>query len=410
MTTLGGVVGLDVMCPFDEHRTVFWCVVPVAWSHVTVGDSNRSHTIMPVLSWRSKRVGDKLNSAADNSSASVGTCAAPGALYRRQSRPRHSDAVAPIDTDCWVGTDRVADVDADSDAAPPRVASVAHEPPSDSTTSDDGGGRSTASRVLVSTRLPAIVHPISVTSSGRNVVRPHISADVIGLHVLVVDDESTNRRLCERMLKRLKCTVVCLEDGDEVLGELRRCGYLPRCESASNGGGAANLGCGDEVMPLSPSSGRASTVAEGAFRRVDVILMDIMMRRTNGVDVAVELRQMFRDAASAVIAASEGVNAPASSVLTSVSLCDSREDCDTSGSSADSGCSPTSTHKPSGSCAAAHLERCRLPPIVAMTGNTSLQNIETYKRAGFCHVLPKPFDVGGVQSALSLSTQGQRRA
>jgi CheY-like chemotaxis protein len=152
--------------------------------------------------------------------------------------------------------------------------------------------------------------------------------------------------------------VVCLEDGDKVLGELRRCGYLPRCESASNGAGAA----GDEVAaPNSPTSAGASGVSiAGAFRRVDVILMDIMMRRTNGVDVAVELRQMFRDAASAASAA-----APA-----------------------------------------ARPEWCRLPPIVAMTGNTSLQNIETYKRAGFCHVLPKPFDVGGVQSALSVCSGG----
>jgi hypothetical protein len=38
--------------------------------------------------------------------------------------------------------------------------------------------------------------------------------------------------------------------------------------------------------------------------------------------------------------------------------------------------------------------------MVAMTGNTSLQNIETYKNAGFCGVLAKPFDVVALQATL----------
>jgi CheY-like chemotaxis protein len=41
-----------------------------------------------------------------------------------------------------------------------------------------------------------------------------------------------------------------------------------------------------------------------------------------------------------------------------------------------------------------------MPPLVAMTANTSLANIETYKRAGFRRVLPKPFDVKAMVSVI----------
>ncbi len=67
-----------------------------------------------------------------------------------------------------------------------------------------------------------------------------------------------------------------------------------------------------------------------------------MMRRTNGVDVLVELRGKFN-----------GKN-----------------------------------------CASS------LPPVVAMTGNTSLSDLETYKAVGFVHVLGKPFDNDGLKAAL----------
>jgi CheY-like chemotaxis protein len=204
------------------------------------------------------------------------------------------------------------------------------------------------------TRLPAITRPNVVTRG----VSPRgdfngMLADVAGLHVVVVDDEATNRRLCERMLKRLKCTVVCLEDGDELLGELHRCGYLPPPDAPT--AAAADR---DAVVSFG-AGGAASACTSARFQRIDVILLDIMMRRTNGVDVAVDLRRSFRAAAAAL---------------------------------------------PSRDAGTARPPRFCLPPIVAMTGNTSLQNIDTYRRAGFCHVLPKPFDVGGVLSTLVTCT------
>jgi CheY-like chemotaxis protein len=173
--------------------------------------------------------------------------------------------------------------------------------------------------------------PRALVKSRSNRLGGRGTVVVDGLHILVVDDESTNRRLCDRMLTRLKCSVTCLEDGDEVLGELQRCCYCTDVSSAAE--------------PLPP------------FQRVDVILLDIMMRRSNGVDVAVELRRVFSSAAVS-----------------------------SSGAAA----------------VARHRDRRQLPPIVAMTGNTSLANIETYKRAGFCHVLPKPFDIAALQSTLEV--------
>jgi CheY-like chemotaxis protein len=67
--------------------------------------------------------------------------------------------------------------------------------------------------------------------------------------VLIVDDESANRRLCLRMLNKLGCTAEALEDGDQVLPRLLR-----------------------DAGDVSPYDSR---------QVFDMILMDIMMQRTN---------------------------------------------------------------------------------------------------------------------------------
>ena len=41
-----------------------------------------------------------------------------------------------------------------------------------------------------------------------------------------------------------------------------------------------------------------------------------------------------------------------------------------------------------------------LPPVVAMTGNTSLSDMLLYQSAGFAHLLGKPFDADGLCAAL----------
>lgn len=44
-----------------------------------------------------------------------------------------------------------------------------------------------------------------------------------------------------------------------------------------------------------------------------------------------------------------------------------------------------------------------LPPVLAMTANTSLADITNYKRAGFTNVLGKPFDMATLRSKLLLA-------
>ena len=60
----------------------------------------------------------------------------------------------------------------------------------------------------------------------------------LGLHVLLVDDENLNRRLGQRMLERLGCTCVPLEDGIDVLPVLALTNQLP--EGLARG----ECGCG----------------------------------------------------------------------------------------------------------------------------------------------------------------------
>jgi CheY-like chemotaxis protein len=165
---------------------------------------------------------------------------------------------------------------------------------------------------------------------------------------MIVDDEATNRRLVARMLQRLQCETVSLEDGDEIEAALLAAGYkyrgVPDYHSTSTSGPHGNnafssSGAATGEVDSTTDSSCASTVNQP----FDVILLDIMMRRTNGVDVLVDLRKKFEDATGSA-----------------------------------------------------------LPPVVAMTGNTSLNDMVTYKAAGFVHLLGKPFDNDALKAALKL--------
>ena len=134
---------------------------------------------------------------------------------------------------------------------------------------------------------------------------------------MVVDDERAVRRLCERMLTKLGCTCVLLEDGDEVAGALTSHGY--------------------SLLP----HGAASAKSPPNRREIDVILMDIMMARSNGVDIMLDL------------------------------------------------------HARSVKCGATPL-----PPVYAMTANTSVDDLCVYKEAGFAGVLGKPFSYEQLKSKL----------
>jgi CheY-like chemotaxis protein len=176
------------------------------------------------------------------------------------------------------------------------------------------------------------------------------------------------------------------------------------------------------------------------FQRFDVILLDIMMRRSNGVDVAVELRRRFGEVESAESSERGGSRSASSGGDGGGGATTSRSDGGMPRSASTAASAPgvgsdaarprSSKVRPrpeppadldfttssdatcsTGSAAPATArksvvghrrrgERSMLPPIVAMTGNTSLQDVETYRRAGFRHVLPKPFDIASLQALL----------
>ena len=208
--------------------------------------------------------------------------------------------------------------------------------------------------------------------------------DLGGLRVLVVDDEGTNRRLVQRMLVKLGCTVVSLEDGDEVEGCLLANGYLRRSAGGVRVDGRRVDGTGGDGSHASEAGpGRHSSsellVPVPCPPPFDAILLDIMMRRTNGVDVLVDLRQRFPDEAEV------------------------RRVADEAGAGAASGGSSDGV---SGSHGGAALRP--LPPVVAMTGNTSLSDMVTYESAGFVHLLGKPFDNDGLRVALKACVRSSR--
>jgi CheY-like chemotaxis protein len=153
--------------------------------------------------------------------------------------------------------------------------------------------------------------------------------------VLVVDDERAIRRLCQRMLERLGCTCVLLEDGDQVMDALLSSGYVPGFGSHSS----ISL-----TEPPLPSS----------FQPFHAVLMDIMMVRSNGVDVVVDVKSKF-------------------------------------------GATPTINIDMQPHGLSPHV----LPPFIAMTANTSLADITNYKRAGFVNVLGKPFDLSALRTKLA---------
>jgi CheY-like chemotaxis protein len=141
---------------------------------------------------------------------------------------------------------------------------------------------STKAADLASTALPAAA---SVTSAATGVSPLHVHAappladcraggrlpaapdgSTLGLHVLAVDDERSNRLIMKRMLDRLGCTCVVVTEGDEAITELQRTGQA----------GA----------PLGMAVPRG---LEGA-RPFDVVLMDVVMKRTDGVSTLLTMR------------------------------------------------------------------------------------------------------------------------
>lgn len=174
------------------------------------------------------------------------------------------------------------------------------------------------------------------------------------LHFLVVDDDATNRRLAARMLERLGCSCLLLEDGDFVPAALERTGQL---QPEGDMGASPIIGHEDR-SPLSlgdaddfvddedgegvDARGRAPTTPS-AFKRFDAILLDQVMVRSTGSEV----------------------------------------------------------------CALIRSRGCTVP-VFAMTANTSTADLQRYVSAGMSEfVVAKPFSIGTLRSVVEMIVEGK---
>jgi CheY-like chemotaxis protein len=158
-----------------------------------------------------------------------------------------------------------------------------------------GGAPVARTSAPLAARLSVSVHPHPSTTE-RSVIAALTTAKedrpFLGLHVLYADDEAVNRRLMGNLLNKLGCTYELLDDGDMVAPALQRSGQLiplpgpgtPHPLSPTVATHPAPLSADD------PSSEAASTDAAIAARRVDVVLLDIVMARSDGADVCAALR------------------------------------------------------------------------------------------------------------------------
>jgi CheY-like chemotaxis protein len=215
------------------------------------------------------------------------------------------------------------------------TAPISRESPEPSVASGNVASVGASNKFAVTSKLQPLLLPLSTASQLP-------SKELAGMRVLVVDDERAIRRLCQRMLERLGCTCVLLEDGDQVLNALLSSGYVPKDSPYSTTQTPANI----------------------TFQPFHAVLMDIMMVRSNGVDVVIDMRNSYD-------------NTPVPT--------------------------PSPSRTRAGSAdgfSLAPLSPYRLPPFIAMTANTSLADITNYKRAGFVNVLGKPFDLSALRSKL----------
>jgi CheY-like chemotaxis protein len=91
-------------------------------------------------------------------------------------------------------------------------------------------------------------------------------------HALVVDDDSTNRRIAKRMLEKIRVTSDVLDDGDMTAAALERTG---------------------QIQPLPPGPSQPPVPSTGLMtppRPYDFILMDIIMIRSLGYHVCHDLK------------------------------------------------------------------------------------------------------------------------
>jgi signal transduction histidine kinase/ActR/RegA family two-component response regulator len=70
-------------------------------------------------------------------------------------------------------------------------------------------------------RVPLAAHKGSAAHDGRTALSPHQPDALAGHHILVVEDNATNRLVIEALLLKLAIQVICVEDGQQALAALK---------------------------------------------------------------------------------------------------------------------------------------------------------------------------------------------
>ena len=106
---------------------------------------------------------------------------------------------------------------------------------------------------------------------------------VLSVHALYADDDATNRMLLTRMLRNIGGSVKAVDDGDKVAASLMRAGMLtlPHLDVLRTAGLPCNASLAYDL--LAPSNGPP----------FDVIILDIVMNRSDGAEVCTALRAVF---------------------------------------------------------------------------------------------------------------------
>lgn len=117
-----------------------------------------------------------------------------------------------------------------------------------------------------------------------------LPARLLGLHVLAADDDATNRRLIARMLALMGCSCEVVDDGDAVASALLRAGMLRAPEQL-----AALRAAGLPSRPVLTDADvcAAAESVHPTPRAFDVILLDVVMARTDGAAVCAALRTLL---------------------------------------------------------------------------------------------------------------------
>jgi signal transduction histidine kinase/CheY-like chemotaxis protein len=119
-------------------------------------------------------------------------------------------------------------------------------------------GRARAQTAASLSCLPAALPASLPAASAVEATDKRTAFPPLQLHLLIVEDERVNQKIVSRLLHKVGCTCVVVDDGDQLEPALRTAGNLP------------------------PEVGAAMPQVAPGTRRFDAVLLDILMARLQG--------------------------------------------------------------------------------------------------------------------------------